>query len=188
MDIVTKKQREAVFARQIKAQLDKDLPEYGVSKGTNLLYKLIVAPGFVLKPKDIKHPSRGNGQYGFQTDILISRKKDGTPLVVVELKHGGFSTHDVLTYSSKALKHKEIYPYLRYGFVVGGQKKIDQKFFTHNVGFDFALTVASYRTSGQHREFADLLRRQANIAEEFAKMIDGDKKRKRIYETRVVME
>ena len=27
----------------------------------------------------------------------------------------GLSTHDVLTYSAKATRHKQVYPYLRYG-------------------------------------------------------------------------
>lgn len=31
---------------------------------------------------------------------------------------GDASSHDVLLYSSKAAKHKSIYPYLRYGSVV----------------------------------------------------------------------
>lgn len=176
---------EEKFAKRIRAQLQTDLPQYSVTKGTNLLYKLIIAPGMKLKPEDFKKPMRG--QYAFQTDILISDKKDDTPLVVVELKHGGFSTHDVLTYSSKALQHKAIYPYLRYGFVVGGQRKIDQKFFIHNVGFDFALMVGSYRTKGQQQELAQLLNRQAEIARELGKMIEGDKHRKRIYEASVLM-
>jgi len=46
------------------------------------------------------------------------------PFVVIETKYGSFSTHDVLIYSTKALKHKEIYPYIRYGFVVGGIDEI----------------------------------------------------------------
>ena len=46
-----------------------------------------------------------------------------------------------MTYSTKAQKHKEIYPYLRYGLVVGGINKITNKFFIHNIGFDFAIAL-----------------------------------------------
>jgi hypothetical protein len=63
------------------------------------------------------------------------------PLVVIEIKYGGLTTHDVLTYSAKALKHKDIYPYLRYGLVLGGLKSIPNRFFVHNQGFDFALAL-----------------------------------------------
>ena len=41
----------------------------------------------------------------------------------------------------KVIKHKEIFSHLRYGFILGGNKKIDQRYFTHNRGFDFALAI-----------------------------------------------
>ena len=65
----------------------------------------------------------------------------GIPLVVIEVKFGRPTTHGILTYSAKATKHKEIYPYLRYGLVIGEVKKIAKRFFTHNSGFDFAVAV-----------------------------------------------
>ena len=64
------------------------------------------------------------------------------PLIVIETKYGGFSTHDVLTYSTKAQKHKEVFPFIRYGLLVGGVNKITNKFFIHNIGFDFAVALS----------------------------------------------
>ena len=121
-----------------------------------------------LKPANVERPSRG--QFAFQTDLLISNEK--VPLVVFELKSGGFSTHDVLTYSTKAIKHKEIYPYLRYGFVVGGQGTIDRKFFTHNVGFDFAFTTN--KIEDDLGEFIKLTQNQIEIAEKLIKILGGN--------------
>jgi len=50
------------------------------------------------------------------------------PLVVIELKATSFSSHDVVLYSAKAAKHKSIYPYLRYGFVVVGLEALGRRF------------------------------------------------------------
>ena len=49
--------------------------------------------------------------------VNAQNNKKSIPLVVMKIKFGRFKTHDVLTYSAKALKHKEIYPCLRYGLV-----------------------------------------------------------------------
>ncbi|MBC7081821.1 MAG: hypothetical protein H5T44_06250 [Thermoplasmatales archaeon] len=48
------------------------------------------------------------GRLAFQNDILI--KKGDLPLVVIEAKYNSLTTHDILVYSTKALKHKEVYP------------------------------------------------------------------------------
>jgi hypothetical protein len=69
-----------------------------------------------------------------------------------------------LTYSTKAQKHREVYPYLRYGFVVGGTNKITNKFFVHNIGFDFAF--ASEKTDdGSLKELIEIVKQQIKNAE-----------------------
>ena len=119
---------ETQFTEILEKFLKKELEGYEVKRNENLIYKVIVNENMQFNPKNPKKPKRGN--LSFQTDLMI--KKNNLPLVVIETKFGGFSTHDVLTYSTKALKHKEVYPYLRYGFVVGGVKIIQNRFFTHN--------------------------------------------------------
>src|SRR3989338_1273573 len=103
---------EDQFARKIQRFLSRNLKTCEVTVGESLLYKLIIDTEGHLRPRDINKISRG--QYAFQTDILIKNKQGGA-LVVIETKYGGFSTHDIITYSVKANRHKEIYPYLRYG-------------------------------------------------------------------------
>ena len=63
--------------------------------------------------------------------------------MVLEFK-AGMSTHDVLTYSAKARKHKQIYPYLRYGIIVGSEAKVAAKFFIHNESLDFCCAARAY--------------------------------------------
>ncbi len=60
----------------------------------------------------------------YQTDLLISdaTEEAWTPRVVVECKLGRVSTHDALTYSTKASTLQHPPPYLRYGILIGGLK------------------------------------------------------------------
>lgn len=129
---------ETKFRQKLKELLERDWGnDYSIEEKRNLIYKVIIGENLEYKPNDPKNPKRGN--YAFQTDIVIA--KSNLPFVIIETKYRDFSSHDVLTYSTKALKHKEIYPYIRYGLVVGGKDEIDNKFFTHNVGFDFAIAL-----------------------------------------------
>ena len=123
---------ESSFRENIKEKIEKNLDtdKYAVKSNKNLLYKVTVNKNFEFEPNDPKNPKRGN--YAFQTDLLITKNDNYLPLVVIETKYGGFSTHDILTYSTKALKHKEVFPFIRYGLLVGGTDKITNKFFIHN--------------------------------------------------------
>ncbi len=150
---------EADFAELIRVELSKSFPTYRIDKGAPLLYKLHVDGARRICPENYRAPTRG--QLAFETDLLIS--DSNVPLVAIELKLGHFTTHDVLTYSTKATKHKEVFPYLRYGFVVGGLKKIQNRFFTHNSGFDFAFMFSDPRTGIP--KLIDIVNRQIKIAE-----------------------
>jgi len=132
---MTESEFRELIKNKIKKSLDYD--KYRVKTNENLLYKVTVNEHFQYEPNNPTSPRRGN--YAFQTDLLITKQTNDLPLVVIETKYGGFSTHDILTYSTKAQKHKEVFPFIRYGLLVGGTEKITNKFFIHNVGFDFAF-------------------------------------------------
>ena len=132
------KQNEYAAAAYVKEALAAELPaDYEVRQGANLLYRIEIGTSGQTSNDGQAAPKRG--RYAFQTDILI--EKGDIPLVVVELKAGSFSTHDVITYSWKAQRHKQVYPYLRYGFVVVGVEALGKRFITHNEGFDFAAAI-----------------------------------------------
>lgn len=79
----------------------------------------------------------------FETDILIGEYRDnGTwiPRVVIEVKLGGVTTHDAITYSQKAMAHKNVHPYLRYGILIGNIKNIPGRLVRHGQNFDFMQT------------------------------------------------
>jgi hypothetical protein len=159
---------ETEFTELIRAELSKAFTSYKVDKDVCLLYKLHFDAEGNLQPTNYRSPTRG--QLAFETDILI--RDSIVPLVVLEIKFGRFTTHDVLTYSTKASKHKDLYPYLRYGLVVGGLKKIEHRFFTHNSDFDFAFTFSD-PTPGIPR-LIEIVGRQIKIAEKIGRLDDSE--------------
>lgn len=152
---------ETQFRDKLHELLRKGLQDYEVTKGENLLYKLMIDPQGKIRPDPTTVTNPKRGQLAFQTDILV--KKGKIPLVVIELKVGSFSTHDVLTYSTKAIKHKEVYPYLRYGLVIGEKDKVDKRFFTHNMGFDFAMALDNLNNA---EELLEIIRTQLRASED----------------------
>lgn len=158
---------EDEFTDKVLAELNKSLAGYKIGKGKNLLYKLLVDSKGELQPSDYAEPKRG--QLAFQTDLLI--RNDKVPLVAIEVKYGNFSTHDVLTYSTKAMKHKEVYPYLRYGLVIGDKHKIDKRFFTHNAGFDFAVAMGS--AERDMKELIEIVKKEVSTAELLLNILEG---------------
>lgn len=85
----------------------------------------------------------------FETDILIGEMKDGTwiPRVIIEAKLESVTTHDAITYSQKAMAHKNVHPYLRYGIIIGKIPNIPGRLIRHGQNFDFMLAVEGYKPS-----------------------------------------
>jgi hypothetical protein len=79
-----------------------------IRRGAALLYEVIVDNNLSLTV-DPKRPVRGDS--AFQTDLCVFEAKSDDiviPRVVLEFKTR-MTTHDVLTYSAKARKHKQVY-------------------------------------------------------------------------------
>ena len=111
---------ESEFVRVAEAAAKEDLPpRLSIERGAVLLYQ-ITLDNKLETTVDPKRPKRGDS--AFQTDLCVFEKTKDVklPRVVLEFK-GKITTHDVLTYSAKARKHKQVYPYLRYGVVVSNE-------------------------------------------------------------------
>jgi hypothetical protein len=111
-------------------------PGLTVERHKALLYEVTVDNNLELTV-DPKSPVRGDS--AFETDLcLFEERPSGVriPRVVLEFKER-ITTHDILTYSAKARKHKQVYPYLRYGVVVSQQSTVPRRFFVHNESLDF---------------------------------------------------
>jgi hypothetical protein len=74
---------------------------------------------------------------------------------VIECKQG-VSTHDALTYSAKAATHKQVHPYLRYGFLLAGyESALPGRLIRHGAYFDFMMFWSAQEPTKS--EWADLV-------------------------------
>lgn len=141
-------------AKEVASQLLQS--QLYVEQGAALLYQLTVDNQLNLTV-DLKRPVRGNS--AFQTDLCIFEKKgEGIciPRVVMEFKTH-ITTHDILTYSAKAAKHKQIYPYLRYGIIAEKDTEVPKRLFTHNDSLDFCAAVSGLEENNLSDFFSKLL-------------------------------
>jgi hypothetical protein len=162
--------QEDTFVKTALAAAEEVIePPLLIQQGAALLYQITVNNKLEIKVNP-KKPMRG--QSAFQTDLCIFEKIDNEikiPRVVLEFKKN-LSTHDVLVYSSKARRHKQIYPYLRYGIVIGDENKVPGKFFTHNEGLDFCVAAASYKEYRLHEIIAKLLKAEIQASRQLEKI------------------
>ena len=161
---------------QIVVSIIKPLfPDYDITIGTPLIYRVNIINESGYKPKDANKPTRGN--FAFQTDILI--KKNNMPLVVIEVKVGKSGTpHAIIQYSDKAIRHKRIYPHLRYGYLVVKRSYIDHFFYQHNDGFDFAFAIGDSKNTNSIEELVNIIKNQIKSAEILLKIFNTKRKDK----------
>lgn len=148
---------ESTFVEVAKEVAEKVLPPpLFVQRGAALLYQVTVDNQLSLTV-NVRRPARGNS--AFQTDLCVFENKGedvSIPRVVMEFKTR-ITTHDVLTYSAKATKHKQVYPYLRYGIVASNETAVPGRLFTHNESLDFCASVAGLEVKALSDFFALLL-------------------------------
>lgn len=137
----------------LKAATEVLVPPLSIQRGACLLYEVTVDNRLRLAV-DPRVPRRGRS--AFQIDLCVFEAIDHDiriPRVVLEFKEK-LTTHDVLTYSAKARKHKQVYPYLRYGLVASKLELLPGRYFKHNEALDFAAAAASYGPTRLHHLFA----------------------------------
>jgi hypothetical protein len=96
------------------------------------------------------------------------------------------STHDVLTYNAKATKHKQVYPYLRYGIVASGTTAVPGRLFTHNESLDFCATVSGLTKKKLNDFFAALLKDEVESSRRLEAIAFGSV-RTRLFRTEIIL-
>ncbi len=121
----------------------------------------------------------------FETDLaIIERNKDGSwrPRVIVEAKITNITTHDAITYSTKAAAHRSVYPYLRYGVMLGNRSEnaLPGLLFRHGSQFDFMFSFQNFQTSGSEMEaFLKLLDSEIQASRTIEKLLFDNRKQNR---------
>lgn len=156
-----------------RAARDVVAPPLSVRRGAALLYEVTV-DNRLRVCIDPKAPKRGRS--AFQTDLCIFDEVAPDvhiPRVVMEFKTR-ITTHDVLTYSAKARKHKQIYPYLRYGIVASGESTVSRRFFRPNEALDYCLAVAPFQGEQLHDALAAMLREEVAASRQLERITAGE--------------
>jgi len=160
-------------------------PPLRVERGASLLYEIRVNNNLeVMDLTKVRKPKRGAS--AFQTDLCVFEDKSAEvsiPRVVIEFKTH-INTHDVLTYSTKASKHKQTYPYLRYGIVASGETIVPGRVFTHNEGLDFFASVSGLADDELREFMASLLSAEVKTSRRLEGIAFGGV-RTRLYRTEI---
>ncbi len=155
---------EAEFVERLCRTTQRIVEPLEAAIGASLLYEVTVNSDCEITV-DPGAPKRG--QSAFETDIAVfeplanGRRK---PRVVIECKLR-LTTHDILTYSSKAQRHKRIYPYLRYGMIIANENAIPRRFFTHNDTLDFCVCANSISRRNFRKVWGEILNAEVESSE-----------------------
>jgi hypothetical protein len=178
---------ESKFVEVAHATAEEILrPPLSVRRHAALLYEVTVDNNLSLTV-DPKQPVRGDS--AFQTDLCIFEAKSDSvviPRVVLEFK-AGITTHDVLTYSAKARKHKQVYPYLRYGIVVSAVAAVPRRFFVHNESLDFFAALQNTKNTELQQFFSRLLKAEVEASRRLESIAFGGV-RPRVFRTEVQID
>jgi hypothetical protein len=172
----------ALIANQLRGQ------PLVVRRGAVLLYQVRVDNNLRVMPQErVRDPKRGDS--AFQTDLCLFESKAEDillPRVVMEFKTG-ITTHDVLTYSAKAAKHKQIYPYLRYGLVASTPTRVPGRFFTHNEALDFCLSLGGLTDQESANAFGRLLIEELDSSRFLERIAFGEIE-SRLFRNKIVLD
>jgi len=125
----------------------------------------------------------------FATDFsVIEELPDGgwKPRVVIEAKVDNITTHDAITYSRKAADHKSVFPYLRYGIMLGNRQHypLPGRLYRHGTQFDFMISFKEHEPSARELEaFNALLLEEVEASKALDNMIYESRKRDREHHT-----
>ena len=120
----------------------------------------------------------------FETDMVVYEKVDGKiiPRVIIEAKVGTVTTHDAITYSHKAMYHKNVIPFVRYGIMLGARKTypLPGRLFRHGTNFDFLFSFVDYEPSQKEvATFVDMLKREIAYSRQIEEILFNSRSRGR---------
>ena len=130
-------------------------------------------------------PIRGGGT-GFEQDILAFEKVESgdttvIPRVIAEVKFDRVTTHDAIIYSEKARRIRTIYPFVRYGLILGQMEGIPGRVLRLGQEFDFIVVVSYPTPRSEIDAVGNLFREELQASRDLAAMLSGQKKIKALH-------
>lgn len=173
---------EAEWAQSIQSRLKGAFDSYtdgdwkvNSAAGRKLTYANEVLEYHASRPTKLNSPR-------YQTDILVHDEnltEDWVPRIVVECKLGSVTTHDALTYSTKAATHKHVHPYLRYGILVGNfGSALPGRLIRHGAYFDFMMTWQQVEpTNSEWKTLVTLLQNELKASRALQRLLSGRRRK-----------
>ena len=120
----------------------------------------------------------------FETDMVIYEKKDNKiiPRVIIESKIGTVTTHDAITYSHKAMYHKNVIPFVRYGIILGERDTypLPGRLFRHGTNFDFLFSFINYvPTENEKQKFVEMLKKEILYSRQIEEILSNSRSKGR---------
>lgn len=120
----------------------------------------------------------------FETDLVVFEKKNGKiiPRVIIEAKVGSVTTHDAITYSHKAMYHKNVIPFVRYGIMLGDRKTypLPGRLFRHGTNFDFLYSFVGYEATEKERNmFVEMIKREITYSRQIEEILTNSRSKGR---------
>ncbi len=122
----------------------------------------------------------GFDETSFETDMVIYEKENGKiiPRVIIESKVGSVSTHDAITYSHKAIYHKNVIPFVRYGIMLGARETypLPGRLFRHGTNFDFLFSFIDYNPLDKELAFfVEMLKREILYSRQIEEILSNSR-------------
>ena len=120
----------------------------------------------------------------FETDMVVYEKLNNKiiPRVIIEAKVGTVSTHDAITYSHKAMYHKNVIPFVRYGIMLGARETypLPGRLFRHGTNFDFLFSFVDYLPSDKEiNAFIEMVKKEITYSRQFEEILSNSRSRNR---------
>jgi hypothetical protein len=171
---------EDAFGRRLAKRLGPMLPrKYDIDTKRSVLYAISFDDeGKLLLGQDSDlEPTRGGGT-GFEQDLLVFERVSGgqtaiVPRVSVELKFGSITTHDSMVYSEKARRIRTIYPFMRYGLILGGLRSIPGRTLRLGTEFDFIVALPTPVREVSLARVARLIRIELGLSRRLTDILRG---------------
>jgi hypothetical protein len=169
---------EKEFTRALVERLRASIKDLEVETGKSIFYSVYIdeTGNIPLHLNPQGEPMRGEGT-GFEQDILlfehVSCQTSVVPRVAVEVKFRGVTTHDALVYSAKAERIRNVYPYLRYGLILGDMGKIPPRVLRLGREFDFIVRISNPPNPAEFAQLVNLLSNEAETSRILGKVFSG---------------
>lgn len=169
---------ELSFTKALVEELRSSFPGWEMGTGISILYSLFIDEkgNISINQNEKGEPIRGMGT-GFEQDILLYERVSGqtsiVPRVAVEVKFGGVTTHDAIVYSEKARRLRNVYPYLRYGFLVGDLSSLPARLLRMGTDFDFIFRISNPPIQEEQDHLIAILKEEIETSQKLGMVFYG---------------